>query len=128
MDTLIDIEKLSHRNKSRIKNLGEVFTPEKYVDKMLDLLAKDKRGIWSNEEIAFFEPCAGHGNIVLPIYKRRLEGIYKKSVAKGIRDASYYAVSNALNTLWAIDIDQKNVDDCRSRVLLVTFDFHKLAK
>lgn len=129
MSDIINLEKLFHRSKDRIKDLGEVFTPELYVEDMLNLLAKDKWELWSDEDISFFEPCSGHGNIVLPIYKRRLEGIYKKAVAQGLSgksaDASYYAVANALNTLWAIDIDSKNVENCRSRVLSATLEFLK---
>lgn len=129
MRDIIALEKLLHRSKDRIKDLGEVFTPESYVEDMLNLLAKDKRGLWSDEEISFFEPCSGHGNIVLSIYKRRLEGIYKKAVAQGLSgksaDAPYYAVANALHTLWAIDIDSKNVENCRSRVLSETLEFLK---
>lgn len=125
MRAIVDLETLFHRSKSRIKSLGEVFTPESFVEDMLGLLAKNKRGIWSDEEISFFEPCSGHGNIVLAIYKRRLDGIYKKALSQGIRDAAYYAVANALNTLWAIDIDPKNVESCRSRVFSVTMDFLK---
>lgn len=129
MSHIVDLEKLFHRSKDRIRDLGEVFTPDSYVEEMLDLLAKDKRGLWSDEEISFFEPCSGHGNIVLPIYKRRLEGIYKKAIAQGLSgrasEAPYYAVANALNTLWAIDIDTKNVENCRSRVLSATLDFLK---
>lgn len=128
MKNLFFLEKMSHRSRERIKDLGEVFTPDSYVEEMLILLAKDKRGLWSDEEISFFEPCSGHGNIVLPIYKRRLEGIYKKATAQGLgktKDAPFYAVANALNTLWAIDIDAKNVENCRSRVLSATLNFLK---
>jgi len=128
MSNIVDLENLFHRSKDRIRDLGEVFTPDSYVEEMLDLLAKDKRGLWSDEEISFFEPCSGHGNIVLPIYRRRLEGIYKKATTQGLgktNEASYYAVANALNTLWAIDIDKKNVENCRSRVLSATLDFLK---
>lgn len=125
MSNIVDLEQLFHRSKERIKNLGEVFTPEAYVEDMLDLLAKDKRGLWADEDTAFFEPCCGHGNIVLSIYKRRLEGIYKKALSQGNREAPYYAVANALNTLWAIDIDAKNVENCRSRVLFATLEFLK---
>jgi hypothetical protein len=127
MSSIVDLEKLFHRSKDRIRDLGEVFTPDSYVEEMLSLLAKDKRGIWSDEDISFFEPCSGHGNIVLPIYKRRLEGIYKKAVSHGLKstEAAWYAVANALNTLWAIDIDAKNVENCRSRVLLATLVFLK---
>ena len=128
MSNIVDLEKLFHRSKDRIRDLGEVFTPDSYAEEMLDLLAKDKRGLWSDEEISFFEPCAGHGNIVLLIYRRRLEGIYKKATAQDLgktNEAPYYAVANALNTLWAIDIDPKNVENCRSRVLSATVDFLK---
>lgn len=129
MSDIIDLENLFHRSKDRIKDLGEVFTPELYVEDMLNLLAKDKPGLWSDEDISFFEPCSGHGNIVLPIYKRRLEGMYKKAVAQRLSgksaDAPYYAVANALHTLWAIDIDSKNVENCRSRVLSATLEFVK---
>lgn len=125
MSNIVDLEKLFHRSKDRIKDLGEVFTPESYVEDMLNLLAKDKRDLWSDEDISFFEPCSGHGNIVLPIYKRRLEGIYKKALAQDVQEAAYYAVANALNTLWAIDIDPKNVENCRTRVLSATLKFLK---
>lgn len=126
MQSIVELDKLFHRSKTRIKNIGEVFTPESYVEEMLDLLSKNKRGIWSDENISFFEPCAGHGNIVLPIYKRRLEAIYKKALPMGIKEATYYAVANSLNTLWAIDIDAQNIEDCRSRVLASTLEFLKL--
>jgi hypothetical protein len=125
MRDIVDLDKILHRSKSRIKDLGEVFTPESYVEDMLDILGKNKRSIWSDEEIYFFEPCSGHGNIVLAIYKRRLEGIYKKAISHGIPEEAYYAVANSLNTLWAIDIDPKNIENCRSRVLLNTLDFLK---
>ena len=125
MKNLVKIEELSHRSKERIKNLGEVFTPESYVEDMLSLLARDKKGIWADEGVIFFEPCSGHGNIVLSIYRRRLEGIYKKTLSKGLSEAPYYAVANALHTLWAIDIDSTNIENCRSRVLSATFTFLK---
>lgn len=123
MDHVISLEGLFHRSKERIRDLGEVFTPEKYVEDMLDLLAKGKRGYWANEDNVFFEPCCGHGNIVLAIYKRRLDALYKKSLASYGREASFYAVANAINTLWAIDIDAKNVENCRTRVLYLTLEF-----
>lgn len=125
MNTILDLEKLSHRSRSRIKDLGEVFTPESYVEDMLDLLAKSKKGMWSDEELSFFEPCAGHGNIVTAIFKRRLDGLYKKAAAQGMCDAAYFAVANSINSIWAIDVDPKNIENCRSRVLAATFDFLK---
>lgn len=120
---VLNLYQLHYRTRDRIKNLGEVFTPEQYVADMLDLLAKEKSKLWSNEKITFFEPCCGHGNIVVQIYKRRLEAIYQKSLKKLNKEAPYYAVANALNTLWAIDIDNKNIENCRTRILSVTLNF-----
>lgn len=125
MKNLIKLQELSHRSKDRIKDLGEVFTPESYVEDMLGLLSKDDKKFWADEEVVFFEPCCGHGNIVLSIYKRRLKELYKKALSRGLKEAPYYAVANALNTLWAIDIDFKNVENCRSRVLFETLEFLK---
>lgn len=125
MSNVISIENLFHRSRARIKDLGEVFTPESYVEDMLTLLGKDKRGLWADEDTAFFEPSCGHGNIVIPIYRKRLEAIYKKAQSNGVREAAYYSVANAINTLWAIDIDSKNINQCRTRVLATTFEFLK---
>jgi hypothetical protein len=126
MREVYQIENLHHRSKERIKDLGEVFTPESYVEEMLDLLAGDKRGFWADEDLIFFEPCCGHGNIVLSIYRRRLEGIYKKSITQGFdktKEAPLYAVANALNSLWAIDLDAQNIENTRSRVFNETIKF-----
>jgi hypothetical protein len=125
MSNIVSLDNLFHRSRARIKDLGEVFTPESYVEDMLTLLGKDKRGLWADEDTAFFEPSCGHGNIVISIYRKRLEAIYKKAQTNGVRDAAYYAVANAINTLWAIDIDSKNINQCRTRVVSTTFEFLK---
>lgn len=128
MREVYQVKDLHHRSKERIKKLGEVFTPESYVEDMLDLISKDKRGFWANEDIVFFEPCCGHGNIVLSVYRRRLDAIYKKAITQGFgktKEAPLYAVANTLNTLWAIDLDQENIENTRSRVLHETVEFLK---
>lgn len=123
MSELIKIDELYQRSRARVKGLGEVFTPEAYVEDMLKILSKDKRGFWSDEATSFFEPSCGHGNIVLPIYRKRVEAIYAKNLSLGPKEAALYAVANALNTIWAIDIDSKNINQCRARVLSYTIDF-----
>lgn len=125
MEKIVNLESLFHRSKERIKDLGEVFTPDKYVEDMLDLLSKGKRNFWSSEDNVFFEPCCGHGNIVLAIYRRRLNSIYKSNFKSYSKEASFYAVANAINTIWAIDIDKENVESCRARILHATVQFLK---
>lgn len=125
MSNVVDLHKLFHRSKTRILELGEVFTPEQFVEGMLNLISKGKKNFWNNEDIIFFEPTCGHGNIVLPIYRHRLEALFKKAEAQGIKNSHLYAIANAINTLWAIDIDPKNIEHTRSRILWMTFEFMK---
>jgi len=125
MSNVVDLNKLFHRSKVRILELGEVFTPEQFVEDMLDLVSKGKKNFWNNEDIVFFEPTCGHGNIVQSIYRRRLSALYKKALSNDVKNPHLYAIANAINTLWAIDIDSKNIEHTRSRILWLTFEFLK---
>ena len=109
-----------HRSKERIRDFGEVFTPEKYVQQMLDMLDKS---IWADTNTVFYEPTCGHGNFVSAVVEKRLRIFLKKAKRQKIRKPHFYAVANTLNNLWAIDIDSKNVEFCRERVRKITFDF-----
>ncbi len=120
--SLPDFE-LNYRSKKRVRDLGEVFTPESSVIDMLKLVSRSNRAIWRNDNISFFEPCCGHGNIVMVIYKKRLEGFYKKTLSKKYNNPAHYAIANTINTLWAIDIDSQNVTHCKTRVLRHTLEF-----
>ncbi len=107
---------LHHRCRTRIKELGEVFTPENYVEDLLDSVGKKTNKIWSNEDYVFFEPTCGNGNIVIPLIRRRIESLYKNAVSKKINEPHLFAVANTINTLWAIDLEKNNVEECRARV------------
>ncbi len=114
MEPAKDILHLAHhRSRTRIRDFGEVFTPEKYVQQMLDML---DRSVWADTRTVFFEPTCGHGNFVSAIVERRLKAFLKKAKRQKIKNPPFYAVANTLNNLWAIDIDSKNIEFCRQRV------------
>lgn len=125
MSNIIDLNSLFHRNRARISEFGEVFTPEQYVDKILDLLSRGRKNFWSHEETYFFEPTCGHGNIVVSIFKRRLNALLKKAEIDDVKNPSFHALANALNTIWAIDIDSENILNCRTRLLVLSLAFLK---
>ena len=114
------ISLVHHRSKERIRDFGEVFTPEKYVNQMLDMLDKS---VWTDTNTIFFEPTCGHGNFVEVIVERRLNAFLKKARKQKIKKPHFYAIANTLNNLWAIDIDPKNIEFCRNRVRSLTFNF-----
>ena len=109
-----------HRSKKRIRDLGEVFTPEKYVNQMLNMLDKS---VWTDINTVFFEPTCGHGNFVETVVERRLDALLKKARKQKIKKPHFHAAANTLNNLWATDIDPKNIEFCRNRIRSLIFNF-----
>lgn len=113
MDNTVLINIDHHKSRERIKNLGEVFTPEHYVQQMLNTIDSS---IWADENAIFFEPSAGLGHIVLPIMARRIDALSRKYKNIGEVDPMLWSIATTLNTIWAIDICPVNVDFLRTRI------------
>ena len=93
--------RLSKQVKSdeRVKKYGEVYTRPEEINDMLDLLPE------MTIERTFLEPTCGNGNFVLEILKRKFDLCKKR--------ADYIA---ALESVYAIDLLEDNVKECRDRV------------
>src|ERR1035437_8548993 len=66
------------KSKQRVSDHGEVFTAEREVNAMLDLVKHETERIDSR----FLEPACGTGNFLVPILERKLaivKGRYAKS-------------------------------------------------
>jgi type I restriction-modification system DNA methylase subunit len=72
------ITEASVYSKEKSGDFGEVFTPYKLIEDMLDTLDSS---IWSDKTKTFFDPCAGKGNFPICIIRRLFDGL-----AKGIPD------------------------------------------
>ena len=98
------------KSKERVAEHGEVFTSEREVNAMLDLVKQETERIDSR----FLEPACGDGNFLTEILRRKLEAVksrYRKSAA----DYEKYAVI-AITSIYGIDILQDNVEECRKRL------------
>lgn len=98
------------KSKQRVADHGEVLTGKREVNAMLDLV-KAQTEDWDS---TFLEPACGTGNFLTEILTRRLrrvENKYKKSQ----RDYERYAV-RAVSSLYGIDIQSDNVQECRQRL------------
>lgn len=91
------------KSKKRVKDYAEVFTAEKEVKAMCDLIPSD---VWDNIESKFFEPACGNGNFLVEILARKYS--HCQNELEGLK---------ALASIVGIDIQQDNVDECRSRLL-----------
>ena len=98
------------KSKQRVADHGEVFTAQREVNAMLDLVKQETERIDSR----FLEPACGDGNFLAEILRRKLNAVearYKKSAA----DYEKYAVM-AATSIYGVDILQDNVDECRRRM------------
>ena len=103
------------KSKSRVRDHGEVFTAEREVNAMLDLVKNETERIDSR----FLEPACGNGNFLIKILERKLnvvDGAYKRSQW----DWEIHAMV-AASSLYGVELLPDNVTECQSRL----FDYFK---
>lgn len=66
------IEQYEKISKLESKLFGEVFTPRKLIDEMLDTLPAD---VWKNKNIKWLDPAVGIGNFPAAILERLMVGL-----------------------------------------------------
>lgn len=98
------------KSKQRIRDHGEVFTAEREVKAMCDLVRDETERIDSR----FLEPACGDGNFLAEILSRKLSSVRKK-YGKSPSDYEKNAVL-AASSIYGVDILQDNVIACRERM------------
>ena len=98
------------KSKQRVADHGEVFTAEREVNAMLDLVKQETERIDSR----FLEPACGDGNFLAEILRRKL-AVVKSRYGKNAADYERYAVI-AVTSIYGVDILLDNVQECRNRL------------
>ena len=98
------------KSKERVREHGEVFTAEREVKAMCDLVKDEAERIDSR----FLEPACGDGNFLAEILTRKL-AVVRKKYGKSSLDYEKNAVL-AASSIYGVDILQDNVDTCRKRM------------
>lgn len=114
------------KSKKRVADHGEVFTNEREVKAMLDLVKIQSQQIGSR----FLEPACGTGNFLAEILTRKLAtGLAKSQINKSQKSPKYSQSHYERDAIWAIssiygiELLADNVSECRSR-LLGLFEMH----
>ena len=98
------------KSKQRVADHGEVFTAEREVKAMCDLVKDETERIDSR----FLEPACGDGNFLAEILARKLDVVKKK-----YRRSAYDWERNsllALGSMYGVDILADNCEACRARL------------
>lgn len=98
------------KSKERVAQRGEVFTAEREVNAMLDLVANE----CLRPDSRFLEPACGDGNFLSAILRRKLAELRRK-YKKSARDYEKLSIV-AIGSLYGVDIMNDNVEACRQRL------------
>jgi len=101
------------KSKERVAQRGEVFTAEREVNAMLDLVANE----CLRPDSRFLEPACGDGNFLSAILRRKLSEL-KRKYKKSPRDYEKQAIV-AIGSLYGVDIMNDNVEACRQRLFSI---------
>ena len=94
------------KSRQRVKHLAEVFTADREVQAMLDLIPEHQ---YRNPLSTWLEPACGNGNFLIAILQRKLA--YRP---EGM-GADIHALQ-ALSSLYGIDIAPDNVEEAKDRL------------
>lgn len=102
------------KSKERVAEHGEVFTGEREVNAMLDLVKPETERI----ESRFLEPACGDGNFLAEILRRKLKVALKASKYKGKLFTADYEKKAilALCSIYGVELLQDNTETCRERL------------
>lgn len=110
------------KSRERVQKHGEVFTPDKIVNDMLDLIDKEmingnrrmtEEEAWKYIDTTYLEPSCGTGNFLVRILDRKLE-VVQKNLPKEQWDLG---LLRSLCAIYAVDIQQDNVEESKERLL-----------
>lgn len=111
------------RTKKRVSDHGEVFTSDREVNAMLDLVKQETERI----ESRFLEPACGNGNFLVEILNRKLK-IVKNRYKKSPYEYEKYSLL-AVSSIYGVDLLKDNIEECKNRLVkIVQEDFRKIFK
>lgn len=98
------------KSKQRVQDHGEVFTNEREVNAMLDMVKQETERI----ESRFLEPACGDGNFLAEVLRRKLTTV-KRRYGKSQSDYEKYAFI-AVGSIYGVELLNDNVRTCRDRL------------
>ncbi len=101
------------KSKERVSDHGEVFTAEREVNAMCDLVANE----CLRPDSRFLEPACGDGNFLSVILQRKLSELRRK-YKQSPRDYEKLSIV-AIGSLYGVDILNDNVVACRERLFSI---------
>lgn len=98
------------KSKQRVMDHGEVFTSDREVNAMLDLVKQETERIDSR----FLEPACGTGNFLIEILNRKMKVVFDNYRKSQVECEKYLLIS--IGSIYGIDLLIDNVEECRHKL------------
>ncbi len=95
------------KSRKRVAEHGEVYTNEREVNAMLDLV----KGECEKIDSTFLEPACGNGNFLVEILRRKLAAVSRESQEKWEKESV-----RAVKSIYGVDILPDNIEESRERM------------
>lgn len=106
------------KSKKRVTDHGEVFTNQREVNAMLNLVKHETERMDSR----FLEPACGNGNFLAEVLRRKL-AVVDSRYSKSQLEWERYSVI-AVSSIYGVDILEDNAQECRDRLLCIYTDWY----
>lgn len=107
------------KSRQRVSDHGEVFTAEREVNAMLDLVKQETERVDSR----FLEPACGDGNFLAEILRRKLEAAKRRATPPKKKAPIPFEFEKqsviAITSIYGVDILMDNVLACRERMYAI---------
>ena len=98
------------KSKQRVTDHGEVFTSEREVNAMLDLVKQETERVDSR----FLEPACGDGNFLAEVLSRKM-AVVKRQYKRNHLEFEKYSVL-AISSIYGVELLEDNAQECRNRI------------
>lgn len=98
------------KSRVRVRTYGEVYTNQKEVTSMLNLVNNELSQI----DTTVLEPACGNGNFLVEIMRRKINAALSHSPQDPV--AAEYWLIRAISTIYGIDVIKDNIEETHSRL------------
>ncbi|MGN7977551.1 hypothetical protein ACTJJ4_08260 [Microbacterium sp. 22195] len=109
------------KSRLRVKAHGEVFTPRRMVEQMLDLVRPELETGPNFVDKTFFEPAAGDGNFLVAILRRKLRAVERRYQPGVWPTESLFALAS----IYAVELLEDNHRAAQAALLAEFVAFHQ---
>lgn len=109
------------KSRERVRDLAEVFTHEREVNDMLDLVPD----MFVDIDSRFLEPACGTGNFLVEILGRKI-ALISETIHGGSPHWYEFSLLRCIASIYAVDISDENIRESRERLQAILDAAHAL--